>query len=85
MSEKFIKNSPENLKSEWLSIMTMRENSKPSKKYKTKNYLLGFSEQSRKVNSQFPLTSIPVFNTPLQLKTPGTGTKMVMVLFQLKD
>ena len=48
-----------------LSIMTMRENAKPSKKYKTKNYLLGFSKQSSKVNSQFPLTSIPVFNRPL--------------------
>ena len=48
-----------------LSIMTMRDDTKPSKKYKTKNYLLGFSEQSRKVNSQFPLTSIPVFNRPL--------------------
>ena len=48
-----------------LSKMAMRENAKPSKKYKTKNYLLGFSDQSRKVNSQFPLTSIPVFNRPL--------------------
>ena len=48
-----------------LSIMAMRENAKPSKKYKTKNYLSGFSEQSSKVNSQFPLTSIPVFNRPL--------------------
>ena len=48
-----------------LCVMTMRENSKPSKKYKTKNYLLGFGEQSSKVKSQFPLTSIPVFNRPL--------------------